>query len=177
MTEARTMTQPEAKKVGKLLLLLLPLLTVGPFGRAATTLPDMNVLISGTVVAAASCQINNGNDIQVDFGEVVNSQIDGVNYKKTFDLNLNCRGGSSNSVRLKFNGTVHPQLPSALSVSGNPGMGIQMMSGGSAFAPSTWLKFDYSNLPIFSAVPVKVPGVAIVGGYIGATVVIEIDYQ
>lgn len=171
------MTQPNTKRPGKILLLLLPLLTGSPAGRAATTLPDINVQITGTIVASASCQINNGNNIEVDFGEVVNSQINGVNYKKTFDLKLNCRGGKSNTVRLRFIGTAHPQLPNALEVAGNGGLGIQMMRDGVAFQPYSWFQFEYPNLPIFSAVPVKAPGSKIIGGSFGTTAVIEIDYQ
>ncbi len=169
------MTQRYAR--GCRTLLLLPLLSGGLASQAATTLPDVSVTISGTIMASASCQINGGNDLSVNFGEVINTQIDGVNYNKTFDLKLDCRGGSSNAVRLKFGGTSHPKIPNALFINGNDDMGIQMKMAGVAFAPNTWLQFNHSNMPVFSAVPVKVPGGHVLGGYPGAAVVIEIDYQ
>lgn len=73
-------------------LTLLAVLSFGQLAQAAT----VNVTVKGEVLAKPKCEINDGNDISVPFGELNITDIDGVNYgKKKIPYSVSCSGDTS----------------------------------------------------------------------------------
>lgn len=56
---------------------------------------DSDVNLHGTLIEMPPCIINDNNVITVDFGEVMTTRVDGVNYKKKVDFTLDCREGAT----------------------------------------------------------------------------------
>lgn len=157
-------------------LLLLSWLFVIPRLEGATALPDIIVPITGTIIESSPCKIV---DSHVDLGKVMISRINGVNYTKKFELSLHCNADTL--LRVQFVGQPHPAIPDAwepILGSNQKVLGYRLMADGVVIRPNDWLKFNYPNVPVFTAVPVKVPGAKIdAGGYLAMSISVVVDYQ
>ncbi|WP_316507411.1 fimbrial protein [Klebsiella oxytoca] len=85
---------------------LLLLLTVCISG---SVLADATVNFSGTLIEAPPCVVNNNNVITVNFGnEVMTTRIDGTQYRKPIDFDLDCSMAVSSKQKVRITGT--PQV-------------------------------------------------------------------
>lgn len=140
---------------------------------AATT-----VTVKVTVVEAPPCVINNNQTIEVNFGNVMTSRIDGSNYEQTLYYTLSCTGNASNALKMQIVGT---QAGSGFT--GNvlqtdaAGLGIALRNGGSAMALNSWTNFTYPTLPVLTAVPVRAAGAGLSGGDFSASATMRVEYQ
>ncbi|MEL5591928.1 fimbrial protein [Serratia ureilytica] len=151
---------------------LRALLVVMPLSvQAATT-----VTVKVTIVAPPPCVINGNRTIEVNFGEVMTTRVDGKNYRVPVSYSLSCSGQSKNAMKLQVQGTGAAFDTSALKTT-KTGLGIQMQQGSSNLALNSWLNFTYPNTPELWAVPVKQSGVTLSGGEFTAGATMKVAYQ
>ncbi|WP_234262458.1 fimbrial protein [Klebsiella aerogenes] len=134
------------------------------------------VTVKGTVVRP-SCNLNNGNAINVAFGDVVISKIDGQAYKKLPLLySLTCEN-PNDKLQFSISGTAAP-FGSGLLTTSKSGLGIQFMSdNGKLPLNSGIVKFNAGERPALYAVPARNSSVNLATGDFSATATLSIDYQ
>ncbi len=139
--------------------------------QAATT-----VTVKVTVVAPPPCVINGDRPIEVDFGEVMTTRVDGSSYRVPVDYSLSCSGQSKNAMKLQVLGT-GAAFDAAVLRTNKTGLGIQLQQGDSKLTLNSWLNFTYPNTPELWAVPVKQSGAALSGGEFTAGATMKVAYQ
>lgn len=148
------------------LLTLMPLIL-----QAATT-----VTVKVTVVAPPSCVINDDRPIEVEFGEVMTSRLNGDNYQTRVRYTLSCSGHSKNAMKLQIQGAGAAFDPTLLQTN-KTGLGVQLQQGDNKLAINSWLSFTYPDAPELWAVPVKQNGVTLSGGEFTAGATMKVAYQ
>lgn len=139
------------------------------------------VTVKVVIMTPPPCTINNNQPIEVDFGEVMVTRVDGTNYRKLIDYNLNCPTEqlAKNALRLQIQGT-SINLGGAISVLGVPNVpdfGIQLQHDATAFEPNTWLNFSYPDVPDLYAVPVMKSGSVLTTGAFSTSSTMKVEYQ
>lgn len=138
---------------------------------------DVNVTISGTVVAPPSCSINRGTTLNVDFGDNLTVDgIDGVNYRRAVPYSVTCVNHPSNSMTLKLTGTAAPFEATALTTN-HRDLGIRLYINDVAWPLNTAVNFTYPTLPRMEAVPVKNPQRKLQGGVFAATSTLVVEIR
>jgi type 1 fimbria pilin len=138
--------------------------------------PTATVTVTVTVVAPPPCVINGNRPIDVEFGDVMTTRVDGNNYKMPINYTLSCTGSSSNAMKLQVNGAGAAFNATVLRTN-KTGLGIELLQGDTKLAVNRWLMFSYPNAPALWAVPVKQAGVTLAGGEFSAGATMAVDYQ
>lgn len=158
---------------GACVMLLLPLWSY------ASNVAQVTVKV--TIVAPPPCTINNNQPIEVNFGDVMTTRIDGLNYRKPVDYSLDCPQDQllKNALKLQIQGTGINLggATSVLEVPGVPDFGIQLQHETSALNVNEWLNFDYPNVPNLYAVPVMKSGASLNAGAFSASSTMKVEYQ
>lgn len=137
---------------------------------------NVPVTVSVTVLSPP-CIINGGRVIEVDFGnEIIISRIDGSNYIQTVDYSVECKGNSSNAMKLQVQGNAAVFEQGALQ-SSVADLGIALKANGASLAVNDWIDFTYPNVPQLQAVPIKRAGATLNGGEFTAAATLKVDYQ
>jgi len=147
------------------ILLALPMMAA-----AITT-----VTVKVTVVAQP-CVINDDKPIDVNFGEITTTGVDGKNFRLPVNYTLNCTGVSSNAMKLQIQGS-GAGFDATVLKTNKPRLGIELQQGDSKFPLNSWLNFTYPNKPALWAVPVKQSGLTLAAGEFTATATMTVDYQ
>lgn len=134
------------------------------------------VTVKVTVVAPPPCTINDERPIEVEFGDVMTTRVDGSNYKMPVNYTLSCSGALSNAMRLQVQGSGAPFDATVLQTN-KTGLGIELRQGESKLAVNGWLNFTYPNKPELWAVPVKQSSVTLTGGEFTAGATMKVAYQ
>ncbi|HAT2878025.1 fimbrial protein [Serratia marcescens] len=134
------------------------------------------VTIKVTVLAPLSCVINDNKPIEVNFGEILTTRIDGINYRQQVRYTLNCPGAGSNAMKLQVHGTGASFDSTVLGTNKN-GLGIALLLDDNKVAINNWLNFTYPTLPELWAVPVMQPDAILTGGKFSAGATMKVDYQ
>lgn len=150
------------------LLAVLPML--------AWAAPSATVTVKVTVVAPPPCVINDDRPIDVEFGDVMTTRVDGDNYKMPVNYTLSCTGGTTNAMKLQVKGT-GAAFDATVLQTNQSGLGIELRQGDSKLAVNDWLNFTYPNTPELWAVPVKQSGATLAGGEFSAGATMAVDYQ
>lgn len=108
------------------------------------SIPLAKVVMSGSVTVQQSCEINAGNSIQIDFGDMFNGNFKGPGTKpegitsKTLQLGYKCNLISKGmDVNMRFTGQSDSNYPVAFSTS-NPDIGVVIEDGnGNRLQPNT----------------------------------------
>ncbi|MGN7975534.1 fimbrial protein [Serratia sp. 22264] len=150
------------------LLAALPLLAL-----AAST---ATVTVKVTVVAPPPCVINDDRPIDVEFGDVMTTRVDGDNYKMPVNYTLSCTGAPSNAMKLQVKGT-GAAFDATVLQTNKAALGIELRQGDSKLAVNDWLNFTYPNMPELWAVPVKQTGATLTGGEFSAGATMAVAYQ
>lgn len=140
--------------------------------QAATT-----VTVKVTVMAPPPCVINDNKTIEVAFGEVMTTRVDGSNYKMPVDYSLSCSGQSKNAMKLQVQGNGAAFDGKVLKTAEKTGLGIQLLQSSGKLAINSWLNFTYPKAPELWAVPVKQSGVTLSGGVFTAAATLKVAYQ
>jgi hypothetical protein len=139
----------------------------------------------GTLIEPPPCTINNGQDIDVPFGENVGiSRVDGVNYKKNVDYQITCddsSGDNTVTLGLIVNGqpttfdsaAVQAQIEGSTSTD----LGIKLILGGNDFSLNKRVNINKDTPPLLEAVPVKKPGTTLPEGQFTATATLMANYE
>ncbi|MDQ9126096.1 fimbrial protein [Serratia fonticola] len=138
----------------------------------------VQVNFQGGLVEALPCTINNGETIEVDFGDnLVIRNLDGVRYSKPIPYQIDC--SAAGVVKLSFKGT--PSSFDATAIQTNlTGLGIRILLEGGLPFPwqnSYFNNVDVQSLPGLSAVPVADPVQPPVPGAFTARATLLAEYQ
>lgn len=164
----------------KIRLFLVGGLIVLPVLASATS---SNVTVKVTVVAAPPCTINENRPIEVDFGDVITTQVDGTNYLMPVNFNITCTKPNETGMNIQVSGTPASFDNTVLATTTN-GLGIALKTDvGVAgrlfpFNINNWWSGFYPSKPWnFWAVPVKQNGVVLRGGKFTAGATLRVAYQ
>ncbi len=134
------------------------------------------VTVKVTVVAPPPCVINDDRPVEVEFGDVMTTRVDGDNYKMPVNYTLSCTGGTSNAMKLQVKGN-GATFDATVLQTNKTGLGIELRQGDGKLAVNSWLNFTYPNKPELWAVPVKQAGTTLTGGEFSAGATMAVDYQ
>ncbi|CAI1945516.1 putative minor fimbrial subunit StfE [Serratia quinivorans] len=153
-------------------LMLAMLCAVIPFlaGAAATSTVTIKVK-----VVQKPCTINAGKPIEVDFGEVMTTKVDGHNYRTRVNYTLKCNTNSVLKMQVKGTGAA---FDSKLLQTTKAGLGIKVQLGSKLEPANSWLYFYAipQSEPELWVVPVKQNGVTLSGGEFMAGATMLVDY-
>lgn len=137
-----------------------------------------NMAFYGTLNAPPPCTINNGEQVDVDFGDRVGvNKVDGQNYMKTVNYRITCgQGASGLAMGLKVTGSASGFDAAALQTNITD-LGIRLLQNGQPFTLNKRMNIDAANPPVLQAVPVKKPGVELKAGAFTVTATLLADYQ
>ncbi|HGL4620260.1 TPA: fimbrial protein [Citrobacter koseri] len=141
---------------------------------AGTTTATVTVKV--TLVAPPPCVINDDNPIEVEFGDVLTTQVNGNNYRIPVNYTLSCTNGTSNDLKIKVQGNGADFDASVLRTN-IAGLGIALQIGETAMPINSWLNFTYPDNPQLWAVPVKQAGATLTAGEFSAAATMKVDYQ
>ncbi|CAI1015065.1 Minor fimbrial protein prsF precursor [Serratia marcescens] len=142
----------------------------------ACAAPSATVTVKVTVVAPPPCVINDDRPVEVEFGDVMTTRVDGDNYKMPVNYTLSCSGGTSNAMKLQVKGN-GAAFDATVLQTNKTGLGIELRQGDGKLAINSWLNFTYPNKPELWAVPVKQAGTTLTGGEFSAGATMAVDYQ
>ncbi|CAI2001699.1 fimbrial protein [Serratia fonticola] len=162
-------------------LTMRTLLLVGLLSFHATTgaAGDTKMNFHGTLIVPPPCTINDGNRVDVDFGERVGiNKVDGSNYRQGVNYQITCERGSSDAwvMTLTLNGSPTGFDQHALKTD-RDNLGIRVYQNDVPFTPGTSLKIALGNPPQLEAVPVKKIGTTLSVGKFEAWATLRADYQ
>ncbi|AZE62709.1 MULTISPECIES: fimbrial protein [Pseudomonas fluorescens group] len=136
-----------------------------------------NISFSGTLNEPPPCTIDGGNTVDIDFGDVAISLIDGVNYLKPVPYTITC--GSDTlpwALKLSVNGTQTGFDSSAVQSSVTE-LGIQILQNGVKLDLNTPLDISLGAPPVLQAVPVKEAGATLAPGGFTAAATLLAEYE
>lgn len=147
----------------------------------AVSTASTSMALSGTLVAAPSCTIQNGERIDINFGtNIASSKVDGVNYKQPLNYTVTCQGGTSGAVvKLSLTATGSAFDTNAIQTSIED-LGIRVYQSGpplTLFELNSSVQIDPDNPPNLEVVPVKKPGVRLQATVFEAWATLQADYQ
>ncbi len=135
------------------------------------------VTVMVTVIAPPPCVINGNRTIDVDFGNVTTTDVNGENYLRTVNYTLECDSGAPKAMKMAIMGTPTLFDNSALQTNVTD-FGIALRANGMPLPINNgWINFTWPNNPVLQAVPVKRAGVALKGGGFRAGATLLADYQ
>lgn len=154
-------------------LLVLPMLV-----SAATS----SITIKVTVVAPPPCTINDNKPIEVDFGDVITTQIDGNNYLMPVNFSVTCTKPYETGINIQVSGNPASFDSKVLGTTIN-GLGIVLKTDVGIpgkilrFNINEWWSGFYPNNPWkFWAAPVKQSGINLRGGDFTAGATMRVAY-
>jgi len=113
-----------------------------------------NMKFHGTLVNAPDCHINNGQTIEVTFGNVGVNKVDGINYARKIDYTVTCDGESPDNLYLSVDGTRVAWDSAAVKASAD-NLAIEIRQAEKPFVLGSQIRVDLTALPALSAVPVR----------------------
>lgn len=130
-----------------------------PVDAAATPGPgNLNIAITGTVQATATCTFSGPDPIQVEFGDVyINEIAEGI-YKQQILYQLNCSGDpEGKKLQMQLTGTAASDDSSLLKTSAD-GLSVKLIKGNDAVTMNQWFNIDAGQLPSLYAELIKQSG-------------------
>lgn len=149
---------------------------------AVLTLPlpiqAVEIIFGGRLVQAPSCEINEGQTIDVDFGDRVGvSKVDGANYLQTIDYRITCQPGAT-TLELGLRVVGSPTVFDGAALQTNVAdLGIRLLQNGQPLQVNQRIAIDPQNPPRLQAVPVKKAGVVLPEGLFEVAATLLADYQ
>lgn len=132
----------------------------------------------GTLIEPPPCTINQGKNIDVDFGtELLTTRIDGKNYEMAVPYTVECGPDArSNLLKIQMSGTGAGFDPNALATQ-KADLAIELRKSGVKMLLNSWINFTYPAMPTLTAVPIKRINSELTGGAFNATGTLQVDYQ
>jgi type 1 fimbria pilin len=140
---------------------------------------DVDMTFRGTLIEPPPCTINDGNRVDVNFGERVGiNKVDGVNYRQMMNYQITCDNAGSGSwaLTLSLTGAAAGFDEQALQTN-KTDLGIRIYQNDKPFTPGSTLDIDISNPPRLEAVPVKREGATLTEGAFESWATLRADYQ
>ncbi|MBH1922372.1 fimbrial protein [Serratia marcescens] len=155
------------------------LLIGGLTGSGSVVLAADNMTFRGMLLTPPPCRINDGNQVEVDFGARVGiNKVDGESYRQVVNYQIDCSeaGGKNWGLTLSLKGTASGFDKQALATDKSD-LGIRIYGGDEPFTPGSTLKITLGNAPRLEAVPVKKAGATLSEGAFEAWATLQADYQ
>ncbi|HIE4802161.1 TPA: fimbrial protein [Serratia marcescens] len=139
---------------------------------------QQQVQFRGTLNVPPLCSVNNGQIIDVDFGERVGvNKVDGKNYLKTVNYEIHCEpGGRGLDMGLRINADTAAYDDSVIQTS-LADLGIRLLLNGQPLVLNRRMVIDAANPPLLQAVPIGRPGSELTEGAFHAAATLLVDYQ
>ena len=160
-------------------VLLLACGLVGVTGTAQAKDGEADMTFHGTLIEPPPCTINDGNQVDVDFGERVGiNKVDGVNYRQQLNYQITCDKAvvGSWALTLSLSGSVAGFDSDAL-LTDKTSLGIRVYQNDKPFPPNSTLKINLDNPPRLEAVPIKQAGATLTEGVFEAWATLRADYE
>ncbi|AOE97959.1 fimbrial protein [Serratia marcescens] len=137
-----------------------------------------NMSFSGTLIEPPPCTINDGGEVEVDFGNRVGvTKVDGVNYLQPVNYRVSCTPGASAwSMTLEVVGTPADYDEAAIA-SNVEDLAVRLLQNGKRLILNQPIAVRLDALPTLEAVPVKRPGATLREGAFEATATLLAVYQ
>lgn len=140
---------------------------------------DVDIAFHGTLLEPPPCVINDGSQIDVNFGERVGiNKVDGENYRQALNYQIVCENADSGNwaLTLSLNGAASAFDKEALLTS-EANLGIRVYQNDRLFTPGSAVNIELANPPRLEAVPVKRAGIELTEGTFEAWATLRADYQ
>ncbi|WP_242502710.1 fimbrial protein [Serratia sp. 1D1416] len=164
--------------ITRIALLIGITLLAGPgvMPAAQATPGEVAMNFHGTLVSPPPCTISEGNQIDVDFGNIGIKKINGVNYRQKLNYRITCEKGSTAwALKLSLGG--NPTDFDKEALMSNRGVGIRMYQNNKSFTPNSTIAIRLDNPPELEVVPVKDPTYTLEKGPFVARTTLRADYQ
>lgn len=137
-----------------------------------------NMRFSGTLIEPPPCTINDGGEVDVDFGNRVGvTRVDGVNYLQPVNYRVTCSPGARAwSMTLEVVGTPADYDEAAIK-SNVDDLAIRLLQNGKRFILNKPIPIKLNAAPTLTAVPVKRQGAVLKEGAFEATATLLAVYQ
>ncbi|MGE6469010.1 fimbrial protein [Serratia proteamaculans] len=137
-----------------------------------------NMRLYGTLVEPPPCTINDGGNVEVDFGNRVGvKKVDGVNYLQPINYTISCDPNANAwNMTLEIIGVPTDYDKAAVNADVTD-LGIHILQNGQPFELNKPIPIRLANKPKLEAVPVKRPGAILKEGPFVATATLLATYQ
>lgn len=139
-----------------------------------------NMKFYGTLIEPPPCTINDGGEVDVDFGSRVGvTKVNGNNYLQPVNYQITCGSGENTwqmTMTLTVIGTPTTYDAAALQTN-TTDLGIRLLRDGKAFELNKPVAITLNSPPRLEAVPVKRPGSTLSEGLFEATATLLAVYQ
>lgn len=159
------------------LMFLAGILAQFPAVAASIVIDPVQINISGTVIATASCTFGSDKTIQIEFDDVYINKISGDFYKKPVDYTLSCEGDADGkTIQMQWVGTA-ASFDSSLLTTDVSGLGIKLLQNNSQVNPNARFTIDGASPPALDVVLVKQSGASFSNGQeFNASATLKVDY-
>ncbi|CAM4266137.1 fimbrial protein [Serratia nematodiphila] len=140
---------------------------------------EADMTFHGTLIEPPPCTINDGNQVEVDFGERVGiNKVDGENYRQGLNYQITCdsAAGGSWALTLSLKGSAAGFDREAL-LTNKGSLGIRVYQNDKPFTPNSTMKINLANPPRLEAVPIKQAGATLTEGTFEAWATLRADYE
>lgn len=139
---------------------------------------NVNISLTGEVIATASCSFSNGDPIKVEFGDVYINEIVGTTYRQMIPYQVNCQGDpDGKTLQMQVSGTSADGDNSKLKTDAN-GLTIKLQNGSVTLPLNQWFDFNNASPPTLYAVLEKQNGARFQDGQaFNATATLKVAYN
>lgn len=165
-----------ASGVGNILLFLLLQVSCCAYAKMDATNVDIN--ITGTIVASASCTIDNKKPINIDYGDVYISDIDAGRYLEEIPYSITCKGDpEGKTIQMRLMGNT-ASFDTKILKTDVEGLGIKLLKNKTQILPNSWFEIFPDTPPLLEAEIVKENKVVLQNGKrFNASATLIIDYR
>ncbi|WP_447881784.1 fimbrial protein [Serratia fonticola] len=140
---------------------------------------EADMTFRGTLIEPPPCTINDGNQVEVNFGDRVGiNKVDGENYRQPLNYQITCDKaiGGTWALTLSLSGSVAVFDSDAL-LTDKTSLGIRVYQNDTPFTPNSTVKINLDNPPRLEAVPIKQAGATLTEGAFEAWATLRADYE
>lgn len=135
----------------------------------------LNVSIKGSVLAKP-CSINNGQTIEIDFGDVMTTRIQDEFYKQPIDYTVSCTSGVQPKLNIFVDGLSASFNQNLLKTSVDD-LAVLFKAGTNDFPLKSKLGFSFTSPPELAVVLVKKSGADLPAKRFTANATLKVEYQ
>lgn len=159
-------------------LLLLGTLCLPASSLAGSEQLDFTVKVR---IELKTCDVNNNQAIEVEFGDMIIKNIDGVAYEQPILYTLDCEDATNSTpLKLRFEnnaGATFTKGGYRLLRTSERNLGLMVKQNGIPFSFDSWIPFTYGNEPELSVVPVASGTGGLNDGEFDATALLTVEYE
>ena len=135
----------------------------------------LNVKIKGEVIAKP-CSINNGQAIEIDFGDVMTTRIQDEFYKQPIDYTVSCTSGVQPKLNIFVDG-VSASFNQNLLKTSIDDLAVLFKAGTNDFPLKSKRVFNFTSPPELAVVLVKKSGADLPAKRFTANATLKVEYQ